>query len=281
MFKSPATIEVIINIVSFLAVIGFILMGRRKKKARLNDEENLVFNEVKEAFQKNPGQSKGFATSQNGLPLPYELEYWLGNKNGIGKRQDFTVIWGKFSFPLGVHLVISPENSLSKVFKWFGIRDEEIGNPEFDRKFFIKSNHRSILPLIFTQEIQEAFHEMPFFYLFSTTSPLQIQKYRGGKKKDSTEHINPENTVDKKKRSAWVLQLKGRVHDPDILIVAIEKALKISTHMEKYSPPALQGEDQIRAFDKFRYPSFQAISSAFLITLSLVGILLLWKFGLI
>jgi len=267
LFKNPATLEMIINFISFLGVILFIMVGRKKKKSRISEQEKMVLAEVKESSQQSS--------------RPYEIEYWQGRKGGSGNRQDYTAIWGSFSFVLSLHLVVSPETPVAKIFKFIGIHDEEIGIENFDRKFFIKSNQPAILPLIFHQETQEAFQKIPGFHSFSTVSPQQIMGNRGRKKKDFVDPGNPFQSEDLNKRNSWLLQLKGRIQDPDSLKIAIEQGLFIAQQLEKYAPPALQGQERVKRWDQFRYPSFQALTSFFLIVSAVIGIALLWNFGLL
>jgi hypothetical protein len=60
-----------------------------------------------------------------------------------------------FDSLLDYNFVISLEDTIDKIFKFFGVKEIEIGNKEFDSRYLIESNDFLMTSKIFSKEIAE------------------------------------------------------------------------------------------------------------------------------
>jgi hypothetical protein len=104
----------------------------------------------------NGGKRKAFYTSCDNTYLKFELAIPCSGSIIQFATDEFKPLKIKYIFnkSFDFEFLIYPEDFTDKVSKFFGFKEIEIGDPIFDDKFFIRSNHKELLIKLLTTDIK-------------------------------------------------------------------------------------------------------------------------------
>jgi len=232
--KNAEFVNILSDIISFLVILLVYFFGSRKR-GKIKDSEAEVLAEVRALLK----DEVSFSSMQN---RDFHIKYFFNRRGQKGIRGQITAIWGQFKFPVDLHLMVSPGGIWGIILRLFGIRGVEIGDPDFDEKFFIKSNKPEFVPLIFPVEIRTEMASWPQFLYFATGSKKILFPGDKSLKKPDDEF-----------RNLWCLKAYGHIQDPKEIKNLAEKAIVLADSIEKYAPPAMETDLKGKTLDFFRH----------------------------
>lgn len=145
-------IEDVIAPAVVLAVFALVFFVRARRGA-----------ELKELFQRVANMRNGRVKSGNFLFYPKlfiphnDREILVRASDGGKNSPPYTFFITSISLLRDMSFKLSPEHALSNLGKGLGMQDIEIGNPEIDSSFVIKSNDETFIRNFLNDALQEQF----------------------------------------------------------------------------------------------------------------------------
>lgn len=152
------------------------------------------------ALYAHENAKKDFAKALESLnKRGYVHSYWVEPKRG-----HLTCIWAQFEKPIPYYLHISNRDIIQVLAGQMGIKDMKLGDEEFDKHFFVRTNNQELTKSLITIELQKQFltFEEITFLTGSIDSLLNADYW-------------PEQKEDRDLRKFWMVRTAGRISEEE------------------------------------------------------------------
>jgi hypothetical protein len=104
----------------------------------------------------------------------YDFEVWTNKGDDETFSGEYTHARCKFRLSRDIKMAIYPKNFLATLFKFVGMPAMEIGNPDFDNTFIIKTKDESFARKLLTPELQRSLLSLKAQGLKITSGTLHL-----------------------------------------------------------------------------------------------------------